>query len=601
MPQGRTTRLIGRLFPPKIAVKLALVISVLVCILISFLGLVLTRMTEDMLKVKASVTNEEIAKRAAREISLFVNRPVELLETAAQLISLDKKNAWEQETVLVELSLHFPLFQEIISVDGEGAQVASSNPGRPKKFLSGEDSFQSALKGETYVSPIRIESDHLPHITVAVPYEHAGQIFGVLITDVNLRGLWDIVDGIHFGKTGHAFLVSSEGLLIAHADKKLVFRNMNFSSYPAFEQLLSGKTKTIEYLSADEKTYLASYAPVYGPLAIDVVTELEKREAYSVLDYMRVFIWSVLLFSLLISIGVSILVAKWFVRPIRELTEWSKKISSGNFDYQARPRSLDELGRLFLVFRRMSERLRLARGKEHLAALGVAASTIAHKLKNSIVALKTYAELFPHRRKDEHFMQKFERVFDASVHHLESMFQNLSQVTAERKVNFEPVSLPELFERAQMAYAEEMAKANIQFCLDQSSTLSLVSGDRELLYELLVNLIQNAIQAMPHGGKLTLSASYASRKTDHPMIRISVEDTGIGIPTEALSQIFKPFFTTKHNGMGLGLTICKKIVEDHGGIIEATSVEKVGSVFTTFLPVAKKKEIEIQTPSHLGL
>lgn len=590
--QNVLSQLLKQLVLKSIAIKLAVVISILVCILISFLGFTLTHRSESVLKARVAASNEEIAKRSAREISLFVNRPVELLEIASQLLSKSQKDAWEEETVLVELSLRFPMFEEIISASASGTEIASSNPGRPKKNRFKSALFQQALKGKTRLSSIRVERDYLPHITIAVPYERSGRIAGVLMADTSLRGLWDIVDGIRFGRTGRAFLVSEKGLLIAHPDKKLVFRNVNFNTDSTLKPLLSGAVKTVQYRSADQKVYLASYAPVEGYLPLAVVTQLEKSEAYALLDQMRIVIWSVLLVSLFISVAVSFFVAGQLVRPIRRLTEWGKKISIGDFDYQTAPTSLDELGRLFLVFRRMSKRLKRARGKEHLAALGVAATTITHKLKNSIVSLKTYAELFPERKKDEVFIQKFERVFNASVHHLESMFKNLSQVSMQHKPDLESVDLAELFEKVHMAYTETLAQMNIQFALEFSKELPTIEGDREHLYELWVNLVQNAIQAMPQGGTLRIRA-----KPTDSFVEIAVEDTGIGIPEESLSQVFKPFFTTKHNGMGLGLAVAKKVAEDHHGAIQVASTPGKGSVFTVLLPTAaRKKKISIEAP-----
>jgi signal transduction histidine kinase len=243
--------------------------------------------------------------------------------------------------------------------------------------------------------------------------------------------------------------------------------------------------------------------------------------------------------------------------------------------------------------------LKRARGKEQLAALGVAASTITHKLKNSIVSLKTYAELLPERRKDDQFMQKFERVFEASVHHLESMFKNLSQVAVHRKLDWEPVCLPDLFEKLELVHAEALEKIAIDFRLEAEPNLPVIYGDREYLYEALVNLIQNSIQAMPNGGALTIrakcrvSGESAGRGS---FVEISVEDNGEGISPENLSRIFEPFFTTKHSGMGLGLAVCKKIVGDHKGMIQVTSHKGEGTIFTIRLPTVEKKKVQIQSP-----
>ncbi len=105
-------------------------------------------------------------------------------------------------------------------------------------------------------------------------------------------------------------------------------------------------------------------------------------------------------------------------------------------------------------------------------------------------------------------------------------------------------------------------------------------ADDKQLEQVFRNMILNALQAMPNGGELILSSEAAEGG-----VKVTVEDTGVGIPEEALNQIFVPFFTTKTKGTGLGLSIVQKIVENHGGRISATSVPEQGTTFEIFLPI----------------
>jgi signal transduction histidine kinase len=129
--------------------------------------------------------------------------------------------------------------------------------------------------------------------------------------------------------------------------------------------------------------------------------------------------------------------------------------------------------------------------------------------------------------------------------------------------------------------------------------LPQVSGDPELLRQVLINLIMNAVQAMPQGGVLTITTASKSSPLDllgplgefikralrgAPSTLVSVSDTGPGIPPESLKKIFIPFFTSKKDGTGLGLAICHKIVESHDGVIEVTSEPGSGSTFLVKLP-----------------
>lgn len=580
-----------RLIPQKISVKLAFVIGTLVFVLLSVLGIALTHITQNVLKADIKRSHEEIAVRAAREVALFVNRPVELLTTTAKLVGRTHSDAWTQETLLVEMSLEFPMFEEILSLDLKGQEIASSNPGFAKQNRARDIAFYKAAQGEIYFSPIRIGPDYLPHVTVAVPSKRMGKVAGILMAQVNLRGMWEIVDGIKIGKTGKAFVISENGLLISHPDKKLVFQNKNISSWPGFQEMVFGNPGSMERKIDSEPFSLFSYAPVGGALPLIVVLQMQAREAYQLLYQMRSLVWLILFVSLLVSMIVSYLLARRLVQPVKALSFWSKKVALGDFDYHLSPTSSDELGKLFIRFRRMSKRLKAAQERERLAALGEAATTISHKLKNSIVSLKTFAQLLPLRKTDERFMRKFEDSFSYTVEHLERMFKNLSQVASFRKPNLENISITYLLSSIREAYWDTFERMNIRCDFELHSNLPEVEGDPDQIKELFVNLVQNAIHAMPKGGELTMRAVYQS---DDQALRISVIDNGCGIRNQDLGKIFKPFFTTKHGGMGLGLSISKKILEGHGGSIAVTSIEGKGSLFVVTLPV--KAHFEITLP-----
>ncbi|MEM3430645.1 MAG: ATP-binding protein, partial [Candidatus Bathyarchaeia archaeon] len=113
--------------------------------------------------------------------------------------------------------------------------------------------------------------------------------------------------------------------------------------------------------------------------------------------------------------------------------------------------------------------------------------------------------------------------------------------------------------------------------VDRETTLKV---DPDLIRRLFTNLITNAIQAMPDGGQLTIKTSKNDRE-----VSISFQDTGVGIPEENINRLFDPFFTTKAKGQGLGLSICKRIVEAHEGSISVESKVGVGSTFTVKLPI----------------
>ena len=128
--------------------------------------------------------------------------------------------------------------------------------------------------------------------------------------------------------------------------------------------------------------------------------------------------------------------------------------------------------------------------------------------------------------------------------------------------------------------------SGVQLVLEQGGDLPWVSVDRNQLKQVLLNLIHNALQAMPTGGSLHLSTRSAARD-ERSWVTIAVQDTGIGIPARDMDRVFEPFFTTRgdRGGTGLGLSVTYGIVTDHGGIIDVESRPGDGSTFTVWLPV----------------
>jgi len=136
-------------------------------------------------------------------------------------------------------------------------------------------------------------------------------------------------------------------------------------------------------------------------------------------------------------------------------------------------------------------------------------------------------------------------------------------------------------------HGEELKKRQIAFqdhLNNLNKTILPVHGDAETLYRAFSNLIINAIQAMPNGGTLSISSKLDSSSSS---VEITFKDTGIGMDELTAKNIFNPFFTTKDKGVGLGLALTRKIIEDHRGTIEVVSEKGTGTTFTILLPVVK--------------
>ncbi|HTP64679.1 MAG TPA: ATP-binding protein, partial [Geobacteraceae bacterium] len=152
------------------------------------------------------------------------------------------------------------------------------------------------------------------------------------------------------------------------------------------------------------------------------------------------------------------------------------------------------------------------------------------------------------------------------------------------KLRIAEFSYPELIRKALPLLQGKLAEQRIEVVTNLASDLPMMEADQELMRNCLFNFINNAAQAMPEGGEITLGAVYDAAG----QFRLTFADRGQGIAAEDIEKIFQPYFTTKEAGIGLGLAITERIVREHGGSITVESSPGKGTTFTVILPVRKK-------------
>ena len=233
---------------------------------------------------------------------------------------------------------------------------------------------------------------------------------------------------------------------------------------------------------------------------------------------------------------------------------------------------------------------------EKLAVLGQLAGGVGHELRNPLGAIKN-AAYFLHMvlEKPEPDVAETLQILDREVDNCERIISSLLDFAQPRELALRQVHLPEVIEEAlaRTTVPNLPAQAgNVEVLTRYAEALPLITADPDQLGLVFGNLILNAVQAMPGGGRLTITAAYVEGGTvrnPQSAIRIQVSDTGVGIPEEHLGKIFEPLFTTKAKGIGLGLAVSKTLVERHGGSMEVTSEVGKGSTFTVRLPLAGER------------
>lgn len=233
---------------------------------------------------------------------------------------------------------------------------------------------------------------------------------------------------------------------------------------------------------------------------------------------------------------------------------------------------------------------------EKLASIGLLAGGIAHEINNPLGGILIFSQMLLREmsKQDPHYQDVVE--IESATQRCKSIVENLLDFARQQPTmhhqadNAIEVDLRESLRSALKFGCVGGAADNIEIHEDIASEPVLVQGNRNKTIQIFLNLIQNALHAMPNGGKLYLRARLEARK-DKPFAVVEIQDTGIGISNDDLKRIFDPFYTSKAEGLGtgLGLSICHGIAEDMGGVIEVSSQLNQGSCFRFCVPAIDKK------------
>ena len=229
----------------------------------------------------------------------------------------------------------------------------------------------------------------------------------------------------------------------------------------------------------------------------------------------------------------------------------------------------------------LEERLRQA---DRLAALGTVSAGLAHEIKNPLSAIKTFVQLLPQKFENLSFREKFNITVPREIDRINQLVEDLLELTRRRIRPLVNLDVNNLILQVIDLHGEEMKKRQIAFEDHLDRTIPSVKGDSETLYRAFSNLVINAIQAIPNGGSLSI---FSELDQSSSMVKLTFRDTGIGMDEMTAKNLFNPFFTTKDKGVGLGMALTRKIIEDHRGSIQVASEKGIGTTFVLWLPVVK--------------
>ena len=229
---------------------------------------------------------------------------------------------------------------------------------------------------------------------------------------------------------------------------------------------------------------------------------------------------------------------------------------------------------------------------EHLASMGELAAGVAHEIRNPLAGIAGAIEIitkdFPKDHPDREVLEDLRQ----EVRRIEKVLNDLLAYAKPKPPQFGRADLKDIFARTLHLARQQTGPRKVEFSIQVPPDLPAFRMDSEQLHQVLLNLVLNGVQAIPREGKLTVAAKVnsAGGPGQANLVEITVSDTGAGIPPESLERIFRPFYTTKRGGTGLGLSLCRRIIRQHGGTLSVESKPGKGSCFIIRLPMREAVE-----------
>ena len=534
------------------------------------------------------VGNLNVARQVAEQIELYVTGSVNILKAVAADLQQTGLQHWQKDRILKNFVLQFPEFKELTILDETGAAIVSSRLGKPTVSVPGSEglNYEGVL-----LSRFSVDDDLLPTAIVAVRLnDEAG---GWLVGRLNLEELWRMVDRIRVGDQGYALVVTSDGQLLAHGDpaaKSRVARGDNLENHPLISRLTAGTpaadTSSEQY--SDERGPVLGVAARVAALQWTVIVEQPQVEAFAIPIRLQWQLGIAIAVALMAMLGIGYVWGFRFIGPILALTRSTGELAEGKLDERVTVESKDEIGQLGLAFNNMADKLvelqEDVRKKERQALFGRISIGLVHDLSHPIQNIGNSCKLIVKMFDDMEYRENFKRTVERELAQVKRVLDDLRNIARPLPLDRFPLDLnktvTDLVESMQTT--AEVAGLTIETRLVFGQLY--VEGDLFAMNRVYRNLLMNALQATPPKGEVVVRTL---REDGHAVV--SVSDTGYGIPKERLDTIFDDFVTTKRRGLGLGLAISKKIVEQLGGAISVESEVNVGTTFTLRFPLTQAR------------
>jgi signal transduction histidine kinase len=533
--------------------------------------------------------NQAVAGQIAERIQVYFDNSRRVLVSIGSEIRGTQLEQWQQERILRNHVLDFPEFREISVFDAGGRQIVTSGLGPSALKVPNPTDRPDRDSASFYVATPYPDADALPTTTIAVTLVGGREIPGWIVAEISLEELWRTVDAIRVGTEGYALLMDQQGKLVAHGnpdDKGLIASSASAApdelELARVVRLPNAPPATWKKFSNGREELLAVAAPVANP-QWTVIVEQPTDDAFQVATSIT---WQLIAAIALALLGTVVLGWLWgrsFIQRIFALTKVTRALAEGRMDERVAPSGNDEIRQLGDAFNSMADRLvelqENVRKQERQAMFGRIAAGLVHDLSHPIQNIGNSCKLIQKMFEDLEYRETFKKTVERELVIVKRVLDDLRNIARPIPLERFAVDLNRAVADASESMEQHAETAGLTLRTELTPETAFIEGDVFALGRVYRNLILNAIQATAPGGLIVVATEAFKDR-----VQVRIYDTGCGIPPDRIGQIFEDFVTTKRRGLGLGLAISKKIVEQLGGQISVASEVGKGTTFVIEFP-----------------